>query len=436
MRKDIIIMSQKELRRIPVIHSLINRQISQRQAANILSLSDRHIRRLSKEVKEKGDIALVHKSRGKPSHAAKPAKLKAEVLNICRTKYKGFGPAFAAEKLFEIDKLNMRPETLRLWFIESGIEYKKRKAPKHRSWRPRKECLGQMLQIDGSSHAWFEQRGPESVLMGYVDDATGRIFGRFYDYEGTRPFMDSFKRYIKKYGLPQSVYIDMHSTYKSPKKPSIEDELENQKALTQVGKALKELEVDMIFAGSAQAKGRVERSFKTHQDRLVKEMRLAGINNTKDANRFLYSYYIPKHNRKFAVMAKYKTNLHRPLPKDINLERIFCIKNKACLRKDFTAQHNNTFYQILDSIRAKEVVLEERLNGKLYIYHKDRQLKYKLIDKKPQRPKNIYKLKPRKAYIPPADHPFKRPMFERRQNINNYSQKERYGQIEKELLLV
>ena len=263
-----------------------------------------------------------------------------------------------------------------------------------------------MVQMDGSHHKWFTSVDKEYVLMGYVDDATSRVYANFYRYEGTIPAMDSFNRYIKRYGIPQSVYLDKHATYHSTKKPTLEDELNNAKALSQMEKVFKELNVNVIHADSPQAKGRVERSFKTHQDRLVKEMRLKGISNIKDANKFLHSYYIPKHNRKFAVIAKDKTNLHTPVPKHLDLDRIFLIKNKACLRNDFTIQYNNKFYQILDAVRAKEVTIEERLNGKLYIYHKDTQLKYKLIDKRPQKPKQLYK--PRKLrYVPPKDHPYR-----------------------------
>jgi len=404
--EDIVRMSMKELKRVPVIHNVVNRQITQVEAGNILGVSDRQIRRLVRAVRHNGDAALAHKSRGRPSHAAKGADFKARALSLCQTRYKDFNPTFAAEKLFEIDKLNIPPETLRLWFIEAGIGYKKRRAPKHRSWRPRRASFGQMVQIDGSHHAWFEDRGPKAVLMGYIDDATGRIFGNFYSYEGIKPFMDSFKRYIKRYGIPQSVYIDRHSTYKSTKKATVEDELNNQKALTQVSRALTELGVDIIYAQSAPAKGRVERSFNTHQDRLVKGMRLKGICDANGANKFLHSYYIPKHNRKFAVIAQDRANLHRPIPKELDLERVFSIKNKAALRKDFTIQHNKRFYQVLDAIRTKEVILEERLNGRLYIYHKDRQLQYKLTDKMPQERKRLYKVrKPR--YVPPQDHPYR-----------------------------
>ena len=409
--KDIIILSRKEFRRVPVIYSIINKQITQQEAANILGLCRRQIIRLVKKVKEKGDIAFIHKSRGKPSNRAELADTKDKILNLCRTTYQGFGPTFAAEKLFEIDKLCIHPDTLRKWFIEATIDYKKRKAPKHRSWRPRRDSFGHMEQLDGSHHDWFEGRGPWCVLMGYVDDATSRIYANFYGYEGTKPAMDSFKRYIKRYGIPQSVYLDKHSTYRSTKKLTLEDELNNARSLSQFERALKELGVDVIHADSPQAKGRVERSFRTHQDRLIKEMRLKGISNIKDANKFLHSYYIPKHNRKFAVIAKDKTNLHTPIPKHFDIDRIFSIKNKACLRKDFTIQYSKKFYQVLNAIRAKEVTTEERLNGKLYIYHKDTQLKYKLIDKRPQKPKQLPKSRYTfggKRFIPPKDHPYRK----------------------------
>jgi len=403
--KDTFKLSMKEMRRIPVIRSVISRQITQQEAANILGLCRQQIGRITVEVIKEGDIALIHSSRGKPSNRRTSSNIKDKILGLCRTKYEGFNPTFAAEKLFEIEKLYIHHETLRLWFIENKIEYKKRRAPKHRSWRPRRDSFGHMAQLDGSHHKWLEDRGPKCVLMGYIDDATGNCFGLFYEYEGLMPAMDSFRKYIEKYGIPQSVYLDKHSTYKSTKKPTLEDELSNQKNLTQFARALSELGVNMIYADSAQGKGRVERSFKTHQDRFIKEMRLENISTIKEANKFARSYYFPKHNRKFAVMAKDKANLHTHVPKHLDLDRIFCIKNKACLRKDFTVQYKNKFYQILDTPRTDKVAIEERLNGNIYLYHKDTQLKYKLIDKRPQKPKQPFK--PRKRWIPPMDHPYK-----------------------------
>lgn len=404
--KDIFKMSMKELRRLPVIHGVINGQITQQEAADILGLCRQQIGRVTARVRQEGEIALIHKSRGRPSHRARPPAVKNKILQLCNTKYHGFSPTFASEKLFEIDKLYIHPDTLRKWFIEADVEYKKRKAPKHRCWRPRRDSYGEMVQLDGSHHKWLENRGPECVLMGYIDDATGNCFGLFYEHEGRMPAMDSFRRYIEKYGIPQSVYLDKHSTYKSTKKPTIEDELNNQKALTQFARALSELGVDMIYADSPQAKGRVERSFETHQDRLIKEMRLKDITTITQANRFASSYYFPKHNRKFAVIAKDKADLHTPIPKHLNLDRIFCIKNKAALRKDFTVQYNNAFYQILDTVRTDKVQIEERLDGRVHIYHKDKELTFKIIDKRPSKPKQPCRA--RRMYIPPAkDHPWR-----------------------------
>ena len=409
--KDIVLMSTKELKRVPVIHNLLNRQLSQIEAANSLGLSTRQIRRITQRIRQNGNLALTHRSRGRPSNRAMPERLKSKILYLCNTRYKGFNPTFAAEKLFEIDKIGIHPDTLRKWFISKDIPYKRRKARKHRCWRPRKESFGQMVQLDGSHHDWLEGRGPWCVLMGYIDDATGRIFAHFYGYEGTKPAMDSFKRYIRQYGIPQSIYLDKHSTYKSTQKPTLEDELINQKVQSQFERALKELGVDIIHANSPQAKGRIERSFKTHQDRLVKELRLRNISSIEDANKFLHNEYIAKHNYRFAMAAKNKANLHRKIPKHLDLNRILCIKNKAALRNDFTVRMDNKFYQVLDPVRTKEVALEGRLNGRLYIYHKDTQLTYKLIDKRPKKvqehPKPRYTFGG-KRFIPPQDHPYRK----------------------------
>lgn len=409
--KDIILMSIKELKRVPVIHNVLDKQLTQIDAANALGLSSRQIRRITQRIKDDGDLALIHRSRGRPSNRAMSAKLKSKILYLCNTRYKGFNPTFATEKLFEIDKISISHETLRGWFIKTDRSYKRRKSKKHRCWRPRRESFGQMVQLDGSHHDWLEGRGPWCVLMGYIDDATSRIFAHFYEYEGTVPAMDSFRRYIRQYGIPQSIYLDKHSTYKSTKKLNMEDELANQRAQSHFERALSQLGVDVIHANSPQAKGRIERSFKTHQDRLVKELRLKNISSIEDANRFLHSEYIAKHNYKFAMAAKTRANLHRKIPKHLDLDRIFCIKNKAALRNDFTIQSDNKFYQILEPVRTKEVTLEERLDGTLCIYHKDTRLKYKLTDKRPQKPRQIPK--PRytfggKRFVPPQDHPYRK----------------------------
>ena len=380
-RKDIIIMSQTELRRVNIINKVIDKVITQLEASNILELSTRQIRRITDRVSKEGDKGVIHKSRGRLSTRAFPEKAKDRILKLCKTKYEGFNPLLASEKLFEIEKIKISREALRGWFKEKGIPYTTRKKRPHRAWRERRHHFGQMEQVDGSHHDWFEGRGPKCVLMGYIDDANNNVFARFYEYEGTFPFMDSFKRYIRRYGLPHSVYIDRLSTYKSLKKPSIEDELDNREPQSQVQRALSELGVDVIFAHSAQAKGRIERLFRTLQDRLIKEMRLRGIKSIMEANKFL-QYYLPVYNRRFKIQAIEKGDLHRSLPKSVDLDSLLCIKTKRGLNNDSTVVHDKKLYLVLDKIHAKNVIVEERINGKMLITHKEGSLSYKEIAKR------------------------------------------------------
>jgi transposase len=409
--KDIIAMTQEELKRLHVIRKALGKSITQIEAAGIIDVCLRQVQRIVRRVRAEGDEGIIHKSRGRTSNRALPDKLKDKALRLYKEKYPDFGPTLASEKLFEIDKIKLNDETLRLWLVEAGIPYKKRKKRPHREWRQRKACFGEMIQMDGSHHDWFEGRGEECVFMGYIDDATGRPFGRFYSYEGTLPAMGSFKCYIKKRGIPVSVYLDKHSTYKSTKKPSIEDELSNVESLSQFERALKELGVEVIHANSPQAKGRIERLFNTFQDRLIKEMRLKGIKTIEGANKFLISY-LPVYGRRFSVKPANDTDLHRPLPTDINLDKILCIKTKRVLRNDFTVAHNGKLYQVEDNLSTKDVVAEEKIDGSMLITSKDTNLKFKEITARPQKEKEIKKeypltVRPRGIHTPPKDHPWR-----------------------------
>ena len=290
--KDILIMSRKEARRLHVIRKVIEGEIKQVNAADMLSMSTRQIRRIVERIRDEGEEGVIHKLRGAESNRKTADKVKDKIIRLYRNKYEGFGPTLAAEKLHDLNGITISDETLRLWLIDSGDWRKARKRICHRRWRPRKAHPGEMIQIDGSEHDWFEGRGPRCVLMGYTDDATGEVFARFYEYEGTKPAMDSFMRYIWKYGLPLSVYLDRHTTYKSPKKESPDDDNES---LSQFERAMQELGVEVIHAYSPQAKGRIERLFGTLQDRLVKEMGLKGIKNIEEANAFLETY-LPEYN--------------------------------------------------------------------------------------------------------------------------------------------
>lgn len=432
--EDIIAMTQEELKRLYVVRKAIDRSITQREASQVIGVTLRQAQRITSRVRVEGDRGIINRSRGRSSNRALPDAVKDKALALFKDKYRDFGPTLASEKLFERDKIKVNDETLRLWLIERGIPYRKRKKRPHRQWRERKERFGQMVQMDGSHHPWFETRGDKCVLMGYIDDATGRPFARFYTYEGTLPAMDSFKRYIKRHGIPLSVYLDKHTTYKSNGKPSMEDELNNVAPLSQFERALKELSVEVIHANSPQAKGRVERIFNTFQDRLVKELRLEKISSIDEANAFL-GQYLAGYARRFGKQPAKDGDLHRACPKDVDLDRILCIRTERGLRNDFTVAHNKRLYQVLDNVRAKRVVVEEYVNGSMKIWHKDAALKFKAISVRPKKEpaKAPYVFKLRRVCTPQAyNHPWR---VEGRQHYQQYQQREKVAQKEKGLLL-
>ena len=403
--EDIIAMTQEELKRLHVIRKTLDKSITQVEAASIIGLCLRQIQRIVKRVKTEGDKGIINKARGQLSNRALPYKIKDRALRLYKEKYHDFGPTLGSEKLFEIDKIKINDETLRLWLLQAGVSYKKRKARPHRQWRERKHSFGEMVQMDGSHHDWFEGRGPECVFMGYIDDATGRPFGKFYSHEGTIPAMDSFKSYIKKRGLPVSIYLDRHTTYKSNGKPSIEDELNNIIPLSQFERACEELGIRVIHANSPQAKGRIERLFNTFQNRLIKEMRLSGIKTIEEGNKFL-SGYLPVYAKRFAVVPANNTDLHRPVRKDVDLDAVFCIKTIRVLRNDFTVAYNGKLYQVEDNVNAARVTVEERADGSMHISYRSTDLKFKEITIRPKKQQELQA--PKERYIPPRNAAWRR----------------------------
>lgn len=263
-----------------------------------------------------------------------------------------------------------------------------------------------MLQIDGSKHAWLEERGPKMVFMGYIDDATNRVYGRFYTYEGTFPAMDSFKRYLLRYGIPLSVYLDKHTTYKSTQALTLEEELAGkEQSQSQFQRALAELEVELIFAQSPQAKGRVERLFGTLQDRLVKELRLAGICTLEQANVFLETF-LPQHNQEFALPAAGAIDLHRRVPATLSLDSILCLKDQRTLRNDFTIAYENKWYQVVSEVRAKTLRVEQWLDGSIHLFDSHHELSYKVLPVKPKKAKTLLSSKVQIHKSSP-DHPWR-----------------------------
>ena len=415
-REDMIMLRQKELRRLHVIHKVLQGELRYSTAAELASLSERQIRRIVRRIQQEGDEGIRHKSRGRQSNRKMPLKLKDKIIGLYREKYQGFGPTLAAEKLFELDGIPVSKETVRTFLIESGDWQKGRKRRKHRQWRQRKEHRGEMLQMDGSHHDWFEGRGPWCVLMAYIDDATGRVYGRFYEYEGTIPAMDSFKRYIRKHGIAMQLYLDKHTTYKSTAKPTIEEELQGLAPMSQFERAMKELAVDVIHAHSPQAKGRIERLFGTLQDRLVKEMRLRGVSSIEEANRFLQEY-LPVYNRKFSVKAVSKEDMHRPVPKGIDLEQILCIRSERTVKNDNTISYESKLYQIEDPTFKRKVTVQERIDGKMVIVCQGKVLRYRQITERPKVAKQPMIRKKRASYALPVDHPW------RKFDINRFKRK-------------
>lgn len=413
MRQEVIPMTAQETRRLYVIQQLLERKLRQRQAAALLDRSARQIRRLAQRVRRQGPRGLVHRSRGRPSNRRHPATLQQRVLALYRQHYADFGPTLACEQLAARHRLHLGRETLRRWLVAAGCWHGARRRPRHHVWRERKACTGELVQVDGSHHAWLEGRGPWLVLMAYIDDATSRVFARFYDYEGTLPALDSFARYARRYGLPQAVYVDRHTTYRALGRRTVADELAGRpRPQSQFERALTTLGVSVIPAFSPQAKGRVERLFGILQDRLVKDLRLAGACTRADANRVL-ARYLPGHHRRFTRPPAQATDLHRPCPAAAVLQRVLAVHQTHALRRDQTVQHDGQTYLLTErwpGPRPTTIHAEVRLNGRLYLLDGNRVLRYRrlpgrpVVTPPPRRPPS----RRRARVIPAAEHPWRR----------------------------
>lgn len=400
--KDIFNMSREEIQRYQVIRKVLDKIIDQQEAAEYLRRSDRQVRRIVRRVRVEGEAGVIHKLRGREGCRRIKPKIRERILGLYRRQYEGFGPLLASEKMAERDGVKVNDETLRLWLIQEGLwQSTRQRKPKERSWRERKGHVGEMVQMDGSHHDWLEGRGPWLVLMGYIDDATGRFFGKFYDSEGTMSALGSLKEYIRRYGIPKSIYLDKHSTYKYNRPQKYKDwPFRDQEELTQFGRACKQLGAELIYADSPQAKGRVERVFKTHQDRLVKELRLAQTKTFDEANRVLKDY-LSGFNQKFEVPARECGDLHRPVDDRIDIDEILSVQSEHVLRNDRTVLHQKRWYQVLTRTRAQRVVVCEYLNGRLAIRHGSTRLDYKLIEGPRLKAAQVRKVKQRYHQLTP-----------------------------------
>ena len=415
MAQKLISMTEKELSRINIIQNLINGDINGTDAAKQLSLSVRQVKRLKSVVIQSGPEGLIHGSRGKVGNRKLNSKIIAKAKKYLKEKYYDFGPTFAAEKLEENNNIKLGKETVRGIMTEMGLwKPKSRKQPKQRHvWRPRKDNFGEMEQFDGSYHVWFGNE--ESCLLLSVDNATGKITHAKFDYnESVKAVFKFWIEYFEKNGLPVSIYLDKFSTYKVNHKNAVD----NKDLITQFQRAMNQIGVKPITAHSPEAKGRVERMNGTLQDRLVKELRLAGITTIKEANKFLEEY-VPKLNSKFAVTPNRKANLHRPLNKTmrIKLPQIFSIQDQRKIMNDYTIMFKTKFFQLNEIqpttvYKKDEVTVEERLDGEIKINYKEKYLDYTELPERPQKEINIKLValtnKKPSQWKPPADHPWRR----------------------------
>lgn len=411
-----ITMSPKEVRKYDIIRKLINKELNGSEAAEALALTVRHVRRLKKRVEKNGIKGLVHGSRGKAGNRSIPAKEKQKIIALLREHYQDFGPLLAAEKLDERHKIKRDKGTIRAIMIAEGIwKPKAKKKETHREWRQRKASKGEMIQYDGSYEFWFENRGKECCLLAGIDDADGCVWARFDGHEGVVPTFNYWREYIERFGKPNSIYVDKFSTYSMNHKLA----MENPDTLTQFERAMKELNISIIHAHSPEAKGRVERLFKTLQDRLIKELRLRNISTIKEANEFLEKEFLPKFNAKFMVESRTKANLHKKLnaQEKNRLDSIFSRQYERAVRNDFTISYKKNWYQLEEAqpvtiCKRDAVIAEERMDGSIYFRLRGKYLNYKLLPERPGRinsgqNKLQWVIPKTTAHTPPADHPWR-----------------------------
>jgi len=408
-------MSRNERKRVTVMAGVAEEELTLVQAGELMGVCYRQSKRIWQRYQAEGDAGLVHRLRGKPSARRKPPQERARALaRYAEERYADFGPTLMAEHLLK-EKLVVDHETLRRWRLAEGTHTVRRRKQKHRQWRERKPSLGAMVQLDGSHHDWFEGRAPKCVLMVMVDDATNRMRARFFEEETTRASYDVLEGWVRQHGLPASLYVDRDSIYRCEGVGSIAEQLAGKLPQTQFERAMAALGVELILANSPQAKGRVERMNGVLQDRLVKEMRLAGVSDMESANGFLDGKYLRAFQRQFARQAASPVDVHRPVPR--NLNEVLSWEEERVVQGDWTVACERKRYQLdrqheaLSLVRRKVIVRTLR-NGRVQVVYRGKPLKWRLLPEGAVRkPQPVRKPKPRQTKAeptPPASHPWRR----------------------------
>lgn len=377
MENRTIRMSLVEHRRALVIEGLLAGRVSEVDAACRLNLSTRQVRRLKRRVREDGSQGVIHRLRGRFSPRRTPDAVVVEVRELYDRLYGGWNMEHLGDRLKKAHGIILSREKLRQILIDHPLRPRRRKRRRHRRWRPRRDCEGELVQMDASIHPWLGKEGQKAVLISAVDDATGKVLcAEFFESAGTLANLALVKQMVRKYGIPESLYLDRATEYFPGDAAELEARERGEKAVTQFGRAMAELGTGMIKARSPQAKGRVERSFRTFQDRLVKELSLEGIKTRKEANHYLKSVFLPAYNRKFAGKAESKERSFVKVGRGFEYSRIFCVKEKRAVRNDYTISYKGERIQLEEtSLRAgQKVEVRVWLDGSIHVYRKNKEI--------------------------------------------------------------
>jgi len=418
-------MSERELRRAAMLGRVAAGELKLVQAAELLELSYRQGKRLWRRYREEGAAGLVHHSAGRVSNRAYAERFRRRVLRLVREKYSGevgerFGPTLAAEHLAEEDGAEIDAETLRRWMLAEGLWSRERKRTPYRKRRARKEHFGELVQMDGSFEAWLEERGPEGCLMNLVDDATSTVLCRLGEEETIWAAAGALRRWIERYGVPQALYTDWKNVY--VREPTAKERVTGEAPLTQFGRMCARSGIRIVAASSPQAKGRVERSHGTHQDRLIKKLRHRNVCTVAGANRYLQQEYLAEHNRRFARPAAGKEDFHRSAPSAAQLDRIFRLESERVISNDWVIRFNGRSLQLerqsqrYAPTRATVTVWETQ-DGRLEVDYRGQKLAWQEIapaagevrSATPTRgPAPAQRAHRRPCGKPAADHPWRR----------------------------
>jgi transposase len=417
-------MSDEEVRRAGVLKRVKAGELTQVEAAEMLELSYRQVKRLYGRYLEGGAKALVHRSAGKPSNRARAAGERKQVLGLVRKHYGGgpgerFGPTLAAEHLHEDHGITVDPETLRRWMLAEGLWTRERKRQRYRQRRERRPHFGELVQMDGSFEEWLEDRGPRGCLIHMVDDATSTGLATFEDEETTWGVADTLRAWVMKYGIPRALYVDWKSVYQSA--PTARQKQEGIVPISQFGRMCQKLGIELIGANSPQAKGRVERGHGTHQDRLIKKMRLTKISSYEAANAFLTGVYLAQHNGKYAVPAREKADYHLRVPPRLDLDQVFCLEEERVVSPDWVVQYGQRWLQIerdgqkVRVDRGAKVFVREHRDGGLSLWLKRTRLRFHEIAERPRKAAPLPKRRIVSRRSPAPEHPWRKRFTDMRQ---------------------